>query len=444
MEPVKKKKKSEGHQADTAMGLLKAITSPISTVSKPSKKPEKSLSAFSSASYPPLYSEIRKEHKKKASSAEHEETPEEGDFHKAKKMKPIFVNTDTVTVREAEGLKMKLLLSPKDKSGTDDEAFNFATSSSLKKSSKKMSREQDHATFHSAIEAQSLPKTVVRKKHKSESRASESFDSETRFYSEVRAGNLSECDLSGLDALDTASSSGGELEAGELVIDDSFREMKKKKKKDKKSKKKKDKEKHREKKHSKSKKMHAHSPAKILATTKCCYPTQSAVSTPYAINVPPPSIFHMEGQSEKKKKKEEKDKEKVEKPEKKKKNMSAYQLFCKEYRINIVAEHPGIAKTMMQNSDYRHFDFVTSFNGIDVLEHPELRIEKLRYVFRSLQHVIDDNKPLAKIIPVPPLFAFKQLPNLKQTIIHSKLPSFQDNIDHNATQPCQPRQLLQN
>ncbi|XP_048377090.1 HMG domain-containing protein 4a isoform X1 [Stegostoma tigrinum] len=342
MEPVKKKKKSEGHQVDTAMGLLKAITSPISTVSKPSKKPEKSLSAFSSASYPPLYSEIRKEHKKKASSAEHEETPEEGDFHKAKKMKPIFVNTDTVTVREAEGLKMKLLLSPKDKSGTDDEAFNFATSSSLKKSSKKMSREQDHATFHSAIEAQSLPKTVVRKKHKSESRASESFDSETRFYSEVRAGNLSECDLSGLDALDTASSSGGELEAGELVIDDSFREMKKKKKKDKKSKKKKDKEKHREKKHSKSKKMHAHSPAKILATTKCCFPTQSAVSTPYAINVPPPSIFHVEGQSEKKKKKEEKDKEKVEKPEKKKKNMSAYQLFCKEYRINIVAEHPGI------------------------------------------------------------------------------------------------------
>ncbi|XP_078388187.1 HMG domain-containing protein 4a isoform X1 [Cetorhinus maximus] len=341
MEPVKKKKKSEGHQADTAMGLLKAMTSPISAVPKPSKKVEKAFSAFSSPSYPPLYPESRKEHKKKASSTEHEETSEEGDFHKSKKMKPLFVNTDTVTVREAEGLKMKLLLSPKDKSGTDDEVFNFAAASSLKKSSKKMSRE-DHATFLSALDAHSLPKAVVRKKHKSEARVSESFDSEAHFYTDVHSSNLSEYDLSGLEALDTASSSGGELEAGELVIDDSFREMKKKKKKDKKSKKKKDKEKHREKKHSKSKKMHPHSPGKVLSATKCCHPSQSTVSAPYAINVPPPSIFHMEGQSEKKKKKEEKDKEKVEKPEKKKKNMSAYQLFCKEYRINIVAEHPGI------------------------------------------------------------------------------------------------------
>ncbi|XP_078093698.1 HMG domain-containing protein 4a isoform X2 [Mustelus asterias] len=341
MEPVKKKKKSEGHQAESAMGLLKAITSPAMAVPKPSKKAEKAFSTFSSPSYPPLYPESRKEHKKKASSTEHEETSEEGDFHKSKKMKPLFVNTDTVTVREAEGLKMKLLLSPKDKSGTDDEAFNFAMTSSLKKSSKKISRE-DHAAFLSALDTHSMPKGVVRKKHKSESRVSESFDSEAHFYTEVHASNLSEYDLSGLEALDTASSSGGELEAGELVIDDSFREMKKKKKKDKKSKKKKDKEKHREKKHSKSKKMHPHSPGKVSSAGKCCHSSQSTVSAPYAINVPPPSIFHMEGQSEKKKKKEEKDKEKIEKPEKKKKNMSAYQLFCKEYRINIVAEHPGI------------------------------------------------------------------------------------------------------
>ncbi|XP_067875489.1 HMG domain-containing protein 4a isoform X2 [Heterodontus francisci] len=342
MEPVKKKKKSEGHQPDTAMGLLKAITSPVPTVTKLSKKGEKPFPAFSSPSYASLYTESRKEHKKKASSAEHEETSEEGDFHKSKKMKPLFVNTDTVTVREAEGLKMKLLLSPKDKSGMDDESFNFAGTSSLKKSSKKMSRE-DHGTFLSSFDTHSLPKaSVVRKKHKSESRASESFDSEAHCYTEVHPSNLSEYEFSGLEALDTASSSGGELEAGELVIDDSFREMKKKKKKDKKSKKKKDKEKHREKKHSKSKKMHTHAPGKVLSATKCCHPPQSTVSAPYAINVPPPSIFHMEGQSEKKKKKEEKDKEKVEKPEKKKKNMSAYQLFCKEYRINIVAEHPGI------------------------------------------------------------------------------------------------------
>ncbi|XP_067830792.1 HMG domain-containing protein 4a isoform X2 [Heptranchias perlo] len=342
MEHVEKKKKSESHHPDTAMGLLKAITSPISTVAKPSKKVEKPFSAFSSPSYPPYYTESKKEHKKKASSAEYEETSEEGDFHKLKKLKPLFVNTDTVTVREGEGLKMKLLLSPKDKSGTDDEAFNFAGTSSLKKSSKKLSREE-HGAFLSGLDTHSLSKVSgVRKKHKSESRVSENYDSDAHFYTEVHASNLSEYEFSGLETLDTASSSGGELEAGELVIDDSFREMKKKKKKDKKSKKKKDKEKHKEKKHSKSKKILPS--GKVLSATKCCHPPQPTVSTPYAISVPPPSIFHMEGQSEKKKKKEEKekDKEKVEKPEKKKKNMSAYQLFCKEYRINIVAEHPGI------------------------------------------------------------------------------------------------------
>lgn len=44
-----------------------------------------------------------------------------------------------------------------------------------------------------------------------------------------------------------SSSSGGELEAGELVIDDSYKHLSKKKKKSKKSKKKKEKEKDREK-----------------------------------------------------------------------------------------------------------------------------------------------------------------------------------------------------
>eukprot|EP00061_Rhincodon_typus_P018875 g48240.t1 len=64
------------------------------------------------------------------------------------------------------------------------------------------------------------------------------------------------------------------------------------------------------------------------------------------------------------------------------------------------------------------------------------RAEKLRHVLRNLQHVIDDNEHLAKIIPTPPLLAFKKPPNLKQTIFHSKLPSLQDNIDHNTTQPA--------
>lgn len=30
----------------------------------------------------------------------------------------------------------------------------------------------------------------------------------------------------------------------------------------------------------------------------------------------------------------------------KKKNMSAYQVFCKEYRVTIVADHPGIGKNL--------------------------------------------------------------------------------------------------
>lgn len=47
-----------------------------------------------------------------------------------------------------------------------------------------------------------------------------------------------------------SSSSGDELEAGELVIDDSYAQLSKKAKKSKKSKKKKEKEKEREKKHS--------------------------------------------------------------------------------------------------------------------------------------------------------------------------------------------------
>eukprot|EP00061_Rhincodon_typus_P017175 g45751.t1 len=63
------------------------------------------------------------------------------------------------------------------------------------------------------------------------------------------------------------------------------------------------------------------------------------------------------------------------------------------------------------------------------------RLEILRHVFRSLQHVIDDDEHLTKIIPTFPLI-FKQPPNLKQTIIHSKLPSLQDNIGHNSTQAC--------
>lgn len=56
---------------------------------------------------------------------------------------------------------------------------------------------------------------------------------------------------------DVSSSSGGELEAGELVIDDSYTHLSKKKKKSKKSKKKKDKEKDREREKSGKDKKHS-------------------------------------------------------------------------------------------------------------------------------------------------------------------------------------------
>eukprot|EP00061_Rhincodon_typus_P014573 g41664.t1 len=62
-------------------------------------------------------------------------------------------------------------------------------------------------------------------------------------------------------------------------------------------------------------------------------------------------------------------------------------------------------------------------------------VERLNHVFQSLQHVIDDEEHLTEIILMPPLLAFKQPPNLKQTIVRGKLSSLQD-INHNTTQAC--------
>jgi len=62
--------------------------------------------------------------------------------------------------------------------------------------------------------------------------------------------------------------------------------------------------------------------------------------------------------------------------------------------------------------------------------------EKLHHLLRSLQHVIDDDEHLVKVIPTRPLLAFKQPPNLKQIIVCSKLLSFQENSNHDTIQPC--------
>lgn len=337
----KKKKKSSPQSADTAMDLLKAITSPLATSSKPSKKTGEKSSSSSS------HSESKREHhRKKVSGGSGELSLEDGGSHKSKKMKPLYVNTETLTLREPDGLKMKLILSPKEKgsSSVDEESFQYPSQqATAKKSSRKSARDEQGALLL-GHELQSFLKTA-RKKHKSSSDphsspGPEGCGSDASQFPESHSANL---DLSGLEPIlvESDSSSGGELEAGELVIDDSYREIKKKKK-SKKSKKKKDKEKHKEKRHSKSKRSLGLPAATMGEVTMTPGPPPSIPYSGAAAPPPPLPGLHTDGHSEKKKKKEEKDRERERGEKPKKKNMSAYQVFCKEYRVTIVADHPGI------------------------------------------------------------------------------------------------------
>ncbi|NXU86172.1 HMGX4 protein, partial [Xiphorhynchus elegans] len=336
--PSKKKKKaaSSPSSADTNMDLLKAITSPLATSSKSSKRTSERSSHSSSG-----HSESRKEHtKKKLSGSSGEHSVDDGSSHKSKKMKPLYVNTETLTLREPDGLKMKLILSPKEKtSATDDDSLSYSSAPAAAKKSSKKSARDEQGSFLTGHELQSFLKSS-RKKHKPPPDShppSESFGADTSLHSE---GHGSEYEIPGTEAPpESGSSSGGELEAGELVIDDSYREIKKKKK-SKKSKKKKDKEKHREKKHSKSKRSSGHSPVAVAEVRVSPPPP----GTPYVVSSPPPAVFHSDGQEKEK----EREREKVRRNWRedgnwpKKKNMSAYQVFCKEYRTTIVSEHPGI------------------------------------------------------------------------------------------------------
>ncbi|KAM5250648.1 HMG domain-containing protein 4 isoform 2-T2 [Hipposideros larvatus] len=323
------------------MDLLKAITSPLAASSKPSRKPGEKSSSSSS------HSESKKEHhRKKVSGSSGELSLEDGGSHKSKKMKPLYVNTETLTLREPDGLKMKLILSPKEKgsSSVDEESFQYpCQQATVKKSSRKSARDEQGALLL-GHELQSFLKTA-RRKHKSSSDphsspGPEGCGSDASQFPEPHSANL---DLSGLEPIlvESDSSSGGELEAGELVIDDSYREIKKKKK-SKKSKKKKDKEKHKEKRHSKSKRSLGLSAATMGEGTVTPGPPPSIPYSGAAAPPPPLPGLHTDGHSEKKKKKEEKDRERERGEKPKKKNMSAYQVFCKEYRVTIVADHPGI------------------------------------------------------------------------------------------------------
>lgn len=330
------------------MDLLKAITSPLAAGAKPPRKAgEKSSSSSSHTSYMSHSESKREHHRKKGSAGSGELTPEDGSSHKSKKMKPLYVNTETLTLREPDGLKMKLILSPKEKgsSSIEEESFQYPSQqAALKKSSKKSARDDQGAVLL-GHELQSFLKTA-RKKHKSSSepRSSpgpEGCGSDAAPFPETHSANL---DISGLEPIlvESDSSSGGELEAGELVIDDSYREIKKKKK-SKKSKKKKDKEKHKEKRHSKSRRSSglpaiAVGDVSVTPGPPPCVPCAGAAAAPAL----PPLNLPADGHGERKKKKEEKDRERERGEKPKKKNMSAYQVFCKEYRVTIVADHPGI------------------------------------------------------------------------------------------------------
>ncbi|XP_068108174.1 HMG domain-containing protein 4 isoform X1 [Hyperolius riggenbachi] len=305
-----KKKKKHGvsgssSSSDTAMDLLNSISSPVVSSSRhSSKRNEKTMAPPVQA--PPSRPTTRKEHRKKGG----EDAPEDLST-KSKKPKPL-------TLREPEGLRMKLILSPKEKSSESQIPTQESPSCSDKSSSKKSSKKSKDETEKSS-----------HKKHKKESHTS-------------RRGGTPE----------SASSSGADADTGQLVVDDSLRELMKKKKKSKKSKKKKDKHKEeKHKKHSKSKKEHAMESPKPAATPVLSPPPPATaiaavvtaspppVQSPPAVAPQPTPILVplSEGASDKKKKKED-----PEKNQPKKKNMSAYQVFSKEYRGSIVAEHPGL------------------------------------------------------------------------------------------------------
>ncbi|ERE65306.1 HMG domain-containing protein 4 [Cricetulus griseus] len=106
------------------MDLLKAITYPLAAGAKSSKKTGEKSSSSSS------HLESRKEHhKKKGNGNSGELSLEDSSAHNPppQKMKPLYVNTETLTLHEPDGLKIKLILSPKEKGGSsvEEEAFQY-------------------------------------------------------------------------------------------------------------------------------------------------------------------------------------------------------------------------------------------------------------------------------------------------------------------------------
>ncbi|CAN9505365.1 unnamed protein product [Ophioblennius macclurei] len=323
---------SLSHSTDTAMGLLQAITSPLATGSDPSphlhKKP----------SYPSFSSHSSKDRKRdsggsgmgsKGSHSTSHSRPASSSSSSSKKhsssKSSLFhggtPKEEPLTLREADGLKMKLIMSPE-----NEEADGFPFMPHSKGGAKKEKGRE-----------RSLPVKSQKKKALQNREPLPVVGKEVEVEGHYGGG-----------VGDESSSSGGELEAGELVIDDSYTHLSKKKKKSKKSKKKKDKEKDRDKDKSGKDKKHSKGYKDSSRSHGHSHPTiaHSAVGPMYAMGAPVPS-HHQQGSDaapERKKKKEEKDRDKhdKDKDKPKKKNTTAYQVFCKEYRVNINAEQPGL------------------------------------------------------------------------------------------------------
>ncbi|XP_034045724.1 HMG domain-containing protein 4a isoform X2 [Thalassophryne amazonica] len=325
---------SSSHSTDTAMGLLQAITSPLATGSDPSphlhKKP----------SYPSFSSHSSKDRKRESSSSGSKGS------HSFSHSRPVCLSSSSskkhfssssksslfhggapkeepLTLREADGLKMKLIMSSE-----KEEGENIPITPHLSKIGVKKEKDKDR------LQLSKSPKKKIQQSRDPLPVVGKEVEVEGHY-----GGGMG----------DDSSSSGGELEAGELVIDDSYTHLSKKKKKSKKNKKKKDKEKDRDKDKSGRDKKHSKGSADASRGHSHSHPTiaHSTVGPMYAMGTPIPSHHHQnnEGMMEKKKKKEEKDRERHEKDKdkpKKKAITTAYQVFCKEYRVNINAEQPGL------------------------------------------------------------------------------------------------------
>ncbi|XP_061702606.1 HMG domain-containing protein 4a isoform X2 [Syngnathoides biaculeatus] len=295
---------SSSHPADTAMGLLQAITSPLATGSDPSpnlhKKPSypslsshsskdrkrEGISSGSKGSHSLSHSRPMSSSSSSSSSKKHSSSSSKSSLFHGGSLKE-----EPLTLREADGLKMKLIMSPE----KEETECNPVTHHSSKVSGKK---EKDRER----LQMSKPPKKKLQHSRDPLPVVGKEVEVEGHY-----GGGMGE----------GSSSSGAELEAGELVIDDSYTHQAKKKKKSKKSKKKKDKEKDRDKDKSGKDKKHSKGFGDSTKSHTNSHPTvsHSAVGPMYAMGTPIPPHHHQgsDGTMEKKKKKEEKDRDKHDK-----------------------------------------------------------------------------------------------------------------------------------